>query len=55
MTVPDQGSIRASGEARAKRLLRQAGFAFDSPAGPLCASRPFGRFDRYVLAADSLT
>jgi hypothetical protein len=39
---------------RAQRLLWRAGFAFDSPAGLLCASRPFGRFDRYVLAGDCL-
>jgi GNAT superfamily N-acetyltransferase len=38
----------------AQRLLWQAGFALDGPAGLLCASRPFGRFDRYVLAGDCL-
>ena len=38
----------------AQRLLWQAGFAFDEAAGLLCASRPFGRFDRYVLAGDCL-
>lgn len=38
----------------AQRLLWRAGFAFDGAAGLLCASRPFGRFDRYVLAGDCL-
>lgn len=38
----------------AQRLLWGAGFSFDGPAGLLCASRPFGRFDRYVLAGDCL-
>jgi GNAT superfamily N-acetyltransferase len=38
----------------AQRMLWQAGFAFDGAAALLCASRPFGRFDRYLLAGDAL-
>lgn len=38
----------------AQRLLWQAGFAFPAPTGLLCTSRPFGRFDRYLLAGDCL-
>jgi hypothetical protein len=38
----------------AQRLLWQAGFSFDGATGLLCASRPFGRFDRYLLAGDCL-
>jgi hypothetical protein len=38
----------------AQRLLWQAGFRFEDAAGLLCASRPFGRFDRYILAGDCL-
>jgi GNAT superfamily N-acetyltransferase len=39
---------------QAQRLLWQAGFRFEDSAGLLCASRPFGRFDRYLLAGDCL-
>ena len=39
---------------RAQRLLWQAGFRFEDAAGLLCASRPFGHFDRYLLAGDCL-
>jgi GNAT superfamily N-acetyltransferase len=38
----------------AQRLLWEAGFSFDGSAGLLCASKPFGRFDRYLLAGDCL-
>ena len=38
----------------AQRLLWGAGFAFPAATGLLCASRPFGRFDRYLLAGDCL-
>jgi GNAT superfamily N-acetyltransferase len=38
----------------AQRLLWGAGFAFEGATGLLCASRPFARFDRYVLAGDSI-
>ena len=38
----------------AQQLLWQAGFRFEDSAGLLCASRPFGRFDRYLLAGDCL-
>ena len=38
----------------AQRLLWEAGFTFPAAAGLLCASRPFGRFDRYLLAGDCL-
>lgn len=38
----------------AQRLLWSAGFAFTGATGLLCASRPFGRFDRYLLAGDCL-
>ena len=38
----------------AQRLLWQAGFAFTGATGLLCSSRPFGRFDRYLLAGDCL-
>ena len=38
----------------AQRLLWGAGFAFEGATGLVCASRPFARFDRYVLAGDSI-
>ncbi len=38
----------------AQRVLWQAGFAFEGVTGLVCASRPFARFDRYVLAGDSI-
>ena len=38
----------------AQRLLWSAGFAFTGATGLLCSSRPFGRFDRYLLAGDCL-
>jgi len=38
----------------AQRLLWEAGFTFHGATGLLCASRPFGRFDRYLLAGDCL-
>jgi len=38
----------------AQRVLWEAGFAFEEATGLLCASRPFARFDRYVLAGDSI-
>ncbi len=38
----------------AQRLLWQAGFSFEGATGLLCASRPFGRFDRYVLVGNCL-
>jgi GNAT superfamily N-acetyltransferase len=38
----------------AQRGLWDAGFAFEGATGLLCASRPFARFDRYVLAGDSI-
>ena len=38
----------------AQRLLWTAGFTFPAATGLLCASRPFGRFDRYLLAGDCL-
>ena len=38
----------------AQRVLWQAGFSFSGATGLLCASRPFGRFDRYLLAGDCL-
>ena len=38
----------------AQRLLWSAGFAFTGATGLLCTSRPFGRFDRYLLAGDCL-
>ncbi len=38
----------------AQRLLWQAGFSFSGATGLFCASRPFGRFDRYLLAGDCL-
>jgi GNAT superfamily N-acetyltransferase len=38
----------------AQRLLWEAGFSFPAATGLLCASRPFGRFDRYLLAGDCL-
>lgn len=39
---------------RVQRLLWAAGFGFEGSAGLLGASRPFGRFDRYVFAGDAL-
>ena len=38
----------------AQRLLWEAGFTFPAATGLLCASRPFGHFDRYLLAGDCL-
>jgi hypothetical protein len=38
----------------AQRMLWQAGFSFEGAAGLICASRKFGRLDRYVLAGDCL-
>jgi ribosomal protein S18 acetylase RimI-like enzyme len=38
----------------AQRLLWRAGFTFTGAAGLLCASRPFGHFDRYLLSGDCL-
>ena len=38
----------------AQRLLWQAGFAFEGAAALFGASRPFGRFDRYIFFGDSL-
>ena len=38
----------------AQRVLWEAGFTFHGATGLLCASRPFGRFDRYLLAGDCL-
>jgi len=38
----------------AQRVLWEAGFAFEGATGLLCASRPFARFDRYLLAGDSI-
>ncbi|HMK93263.1 MAG TPA: GNAT family N-acetyltransferase [Thermoleophilia bacterium] len=38
----------------AQQLLWGAGFRFPAAAGLFCASRPFGRFDRYLLAGDCL-
>lgn len=38
----------------AQRVLWEAGFAFEGATGLLCASRPFARLDRYVLAGDSM-
>ncbi len=38
----------------AQRLLWRAGFTFEGATALLCASRPFGRFDRYLLAGDCL-
>jgi GNAT superfamily N-acetyltransferase len=38
----------------AQRALWDAGFAFTGATGLLCASRPFARLDRYVLAGDSI-
>jgi hypothetical protein len=38
----------------AQRLLWQAGFSFTGATGLFCVSRPFGRFDRYILAGDCL-
>jgi len=38
----------------AQRMLWQAGFSFEGTAGLICASRRFGRLDRYVLAGDCL-
>ena len=34
----------------AQRVLLQAGLVFDACPGLLLVSRPFGRFDRYVIA-----
>jgi ribosomal protein S18 acetylase RimI-like enzyme len=39
---------------RAQRLLWQAGFSFEGATGLFGCSRPFGRFDRYLLAGDAL-
>lgn len=36
--------------AEAQRVLLQAGLVFEACPGLLLASRPFGRFDRYVIA-----
>jgi GNAT superfamily N-acetyltransferase len=38
----------------AQRVLWEAGFAFEGATGLLCASRPFARFDRYLLAGDAI-
>jgi ribosomal protein S18 acetylase RimI-like enzyme len=38
----------------AQRLLWGTGFSFTGASGLLCASRPFGRFDRYLLSGDAL-
>ena len=38
----------------AQRALWEAGFSFEGASGLLCASRPFARFDRYLLAGDSI-
>jgi ribosomal protein S18 acetylase RimI-like enzyme len=38
----------------AQRLLWESGFTFPAATGLLCASRPFGCFDRYLLAGDCL-
>jgi len=38
----------------AQRLLWTEGYTFPAATGLLCASRPFGRFDRYLLAGDCL-
>ncbi len=38
----------------AQRLFWDAGFSFSGAARLLCMSRPFGRFDRYLLAGDAL-
>lgn len=38
----------------AQGVLWRAGFRFDAATGLLCASRAFGRFDRYLLAGDIL-
>jgi ribosomal protein S18 acetylase RimI-like enzyme len=38
----------------AQRLLWNAGFRFTEATGLLCMSRPFGRFDRYLLSGDAL-
>jgi len=38
----------------AQRVLWESGFAFEGVTGLVCASRPFARFDRYVLAGDSI-
>ncbi len=38
----------------AQRLLWGAGFQLAGPVGLIGSSRPFGRFDRYVLAGNVL-
>jgi hypothetical protein len=36
--------------AEAQRVLLQAGLVYEACPGLLLASRPFGHFDRYVIA-----
>jgi hypothetical protein len=38
----------------AQRTLWQAGLVFENPSGLLLMSRPFGRFDRYVVGSYGL-
>ncbi len=38
----------------AQRLLWDAGFSFSGASGLLCMSRPFGRFDRYLVSGEAL-
>ena len=38
----------------AQRLLWRSGFSFEGATGLFDCSRPFGRFDRYLLAGDAL-
>ncbi len=40
--------------AEAQRVLLQAGLVFEACPGLLLASRPFGRFDRYLIASYGL-
>jgi GNAT superfamily N-acetyltransferase len=40
--------------AEAQRALLQAGLVFDACPGTLLVSRPFGRFDRYVISSYAL-
>lgn len=51
----DRALVNVPGPAEvAQALLWPAGFAFSGATGLFCASRPFGRFDRYLPAGYGL-
>ena len=52
--VPEARVLVPGPAVAAQRVLWEAGFSFTDVAGLLCASRPFGHFDRYLLAGDAL-